>query len=1111
MRKRIVAFALVTLLVTVFHADAANIKDGLIGYWSFDNGPQDESGLNRGGIISGGVYSETGQSGFDKCYRFDGTGKIAAKEPSAATGSASITISVWIKPTTVVGKMAILRRRGDFADHYITIENGKFHFELSRVGTPPYGSPFDSVGNYTPDVWQHLAMVWDATEGQVRVYINGVLDSSYAKTGDIDWTHFSEFCIGNKQDDSTRVNFTGQMDDLALFSRALSATEISVLASGPLDRIKPDLIVESLKHSPPNPTTSDIVTITAVVKNLGPGAASASMLRMACGEESSPPMYNVPALAAGTNYTVIRQLRYDIAQNYRNTATADASNAVSETDESNNQLTDDFTVTDLARNAEMSVVGNGLLILSKSATANPTDGTDFGSTLITGGVVTRDFIIRNTGVSNLNLTGMAKVGITGINPTEFVVIAQPLSPVLSGSNVSFRIRFDPQAIGVRRAVVSIANNDAIRNPYTFAIQGTVVVVTAPSTVTANGIDFTNKIIISWLAVPGARYYRAYYSLTYDGKRTALGSWGTGISVLHLNAKPGQTYWYWVRAATDNKGANASAESVPDSSWMALSAPSPTASKGTYPDRVRVTWRTTTGATYYRLYCSTSAEGAKTRVCDWTSKTACDDLIVSSGARKWYSVQAAISATGDRASAFGPVDIGWCRLPAPTGVMASQGTYSDKVAVSWPAVPGAAFYQVAYAKSLNGTKIVLRNWAPALTADHTSASHGMTYYYFVRVASDATGADAGAYSTPVSGWLAVSVDLRVTGLTLNPSSPEPGKTFSATVTVKNDSATESTSGSTLAIWRDHPAPVAVGEAGERSQAVGTLGPLQSKTLTFNNLTAPATAGDYTFRAFVDSQNAVAEADEVNNQSTQSYTVAANSAGFEGYWLMHYHVSGGPVRIGISHFAQTGSSIIANFNPSVEGTVTGQSFDIALGSDYLQGDRNQDGTISGNYKFTKTEGVEQGSWIGVRILVADGALAGQGKLGSHVVNRNWTPAFSYAGPLNDGWMGSLGVALQVTSMSQNDSRVTLDFTEPSDISVGMHETRNMAGTINLNTWRENSTTFADGYDCYVVGGDSDTTGGWYNVERFDTRFVATYNFTFENGDTLSGSFDVPYLGE
>jgi len=88
---------------------------------------------------------------------------------------------------------------------------------------------------------------------------------------------------------------------------------------------QPDLIVESLTHSPANPTTADLITFIAVVKNVGTGSAGGSTLLFTIGGETPgapETLFSVGALSAGGTATFERKTTLT-AGNYQNTATAD--------------------------------------------------------------------------------------------------------------------------------------------------------------------------------------------------------------------------------------------------------------------------------------------------------------------------------------------------------------------------------------------------------------------------------------------------------------------------------------------------------------------------------------------------------------------------------------------------------------------------------------------------------------------------------------------------------------------------------------------------------------------------------------------------------------------
>ncbi|MCK4304505.1 MAG: PD40 domain-containing protein, partial [Candidatus Eisenbacteria sp.] len=69
-------------------------------------------------------------------------------------------------------------------------------------------------------------------------------------------------------------------------------------------------------------------------------------------------------------------------------------------------------------------------------------------------------------------------------------------------------------------------------------------------------------------------------------------------------------------------------------------------------------------------------------------------------------------------------------PATTNVQATDGTYTDKVRITWSASSGATSYEVYRATSSGGTKSKIGT--PSGTYyDDTSASVGTTYYYWVK--------------------------------------------------------------------------------------------------------------------------------------------------------------------------------------------------------------------------------------------------------------------------------------------------------------------------------------------------------------------------------------------
>ena len=133
-----------------------------------------------------------------------------------------------------------------------------------------------------------------------------------------------------------------------------------------------------------------------------------------------------------------------------------------------------WTITGDARSclSEINVTGNANNIVSGDLVPAGSDNTDFGAVAVALGSIVKTFAIENTGVSTLNLTGTPLVTISGTNAADFTVTTMPTTPVAANTGTTtFQIKFDPSAAGIRNATISIANDDANEDPYTFAIQG----------------------------------------------------------------------------------------------------------------------------------------------------------------------------------------------------------------------------------------------------------------------------------------------------------------------------------------------------------------------------------------------------------------------------------------------------------------------------------------------------------------------------------------------------------------------------------------------------------------------------------------------------------------
>ena len=142
---------------------------------------------------------------------------------------------------------------------------------------------------------------------------------------------------------------------------------------------------------------------------------------------------------------------------------------------------------------EINLQGNSNDIVSGSFSPSLTNYTDFGSTTVAGGTITRTFTIQNTGSLPLSLTGSSPyVSITGTHAADFSVTVTPSSTIAASNSTTFQITFDPSAVGTRTASISIDNDDSDEDPYTFDISGVGTNSNTSDIIESSGFTYTSN-------------------------------------------------------------------------------------------------------------------------------------------------------------------------------------------------------------------------------------------------------------------------------------------------------------------------------------------------------------------------------------------------------------------------------------------------------------------------------------------------------------------------------------------------------------------------------------------------------------------------------------------
>lgn len=268
---------------------------------------------------------------------------------------------------------------------------------------------------------------------------------------------------------------------------------------------------------------------------------------------------------------------------------------------------------------------------------------------------------------------------------------------------------------------------------------------SPTNTVASDGDYSNRVLVTWSIVSNATGYQVWRATTDDFSLAVQVSTNNIAVAIYDDATaiPGTQYYYWIKA-TNSAGISGFGD-PDDIGWRGMPPPATiSASDETSTDKVQVTWSFVLGATSYEVWRGTSADQMSV-LSNQVIGTALDDCSVIPGITYYYRVKA---KNASMSSALGDPDTGYCKMPTLVGIAASDGTFADKIRVTWSTGSGAVGYQVWRGTSADDLTQLPSQVANA-TYDDTSADPERTYYYAVK----AIGANSALsdISATDSGW------------------------------------------------------------------------------------------------------------------------------------------------------------------------------------------------------------------------------------------------------------------------------------------------------------------------------------------------------------------------
>lgn len=223
------------------------VTNGAVATWGFDEASGttavDRSGSGNNGTISNGTRA-AGVTGSALTFNGSTTSVTAGTMPAANFGAGSYSVSTWFKTTgTAFQRILSKGNYGNTNGYLLAAHNGALTFAMGAGGVQSESVAVNTRAGFNDGRWHHVAVAVDGSADSLRIYVDGVVQgltvgAGYCGTAqgaavstsgcDAVASSTDPLTIGS-YNGSTEF-FNGSLDTVRLDSRALSATDVAVMA-----------------------------------------------------------------------------------------------------------------------------------------------------------------------------------------------------------------------------------------------------------------------------------------------------------------------------------------------------------------------------------------------------------------------------------------------------------------------------------------------------------------------------------------------------------------------------------------------------------------------------------------------------------------------------------------------------------------------------------------------------------------------------------------------------------------------------------------------------------------------------------------------------------------
>jgi hypothetical protein len=226
--------ALAVVLTAATLAASATADSGVVGHWPLTDGAGtnvvDVSGFANNGVLSGDAAWAPGRSA--SALRFGGRdGQVKVTDAPSLEPTGAVTVSAWVEHAGSPGAYRYIVAKGAtgcVAASYglYTGPNGGLQFYVSQGSGTTYTRSADAGSGVWNGQWHLVVGTFDGSA--LRVFVDGTeVGSAVAAHGSLVYRlpSSNDLYIGNYPG-CGQLSFVGLIDDVTVWDRALTATEV---------------------------------------------------------------------------------------------------------------------------------------------------------------------------------------------------------------------------------------------------------------------------------------------------------------------------------------------------------------------------------------------------------------------------------------------------------------------------------------------------------------------------------------------------------------------------------------------------------------------------------------------------------------------------------------------------------------------------------------------------------------------------------------------------------------------------------------------------------------------------------------------------------------------